>query len=226
MKNLKILIILIITILLVIVGTYKIVEAVSGYETKYQEPVGEAQISFPDEIWENDNIYCVEYDQPMNDGVDYDMLWSDAVTIEGDKATFGDGTVVVSETNNMLAAILCPSDLGRGSRWAGTGYGYTWSFFVSTHNGVPSKDYRKGRSDAQEGLYYYWNIWYYSMVDENGVNVAYENGFRSDPNGWYGDEEHEYGAWGIDRINELQLLEKYDFQIKIYYLKNENGSSC
>lgn len=226
MKNLKILIILIITISLVIVGTYKIVEAVSGYDTKYQVPVGEAQISFPDEIWENDNIYCVEYDQTMNDGVDYNMLWSGNVTIDGDKATFGDGTVVVSETNNMLAAILCPSDLGRGSRWAGTGYGYTWSFFVSTDNGVPSKDYRKARSDAQEGLYYYWNIWYNSMVDENGVNVAYENGFRSDPKGWYGDEDHEYeGTWGINRINELKLLEKYDFQIKIYYLENQNGSS-
>jgi len=214
MKRLKIIAVAIITILLVALGTYNGVEAIynsseKGYQSKYQLGIGKG-FEFTWDLWRKDNLYCVEYDQKMSDGVYYGFTWSNPVTIEGDKATFGDGRVVISPYNNILAAIVCPTDLGRRSRFAGSTY--TWSYRMGD-NGVPTNSFGNGRkSDAQEGLYYYWNVWYDSMKDANGNNVAYENGFRRDPNGWKGDgnDTHKYcGQWGYNRLKELNLLEKY-----------------
>jgi len=230
MKRLKIIAVAIITILLVALGTYNGVEAIynsseKGYQSKYQLGIGKG-FEFTWDLWRKDNLYCVEYDQKMSDGVYYGFTWSNPVTIEGDKATFGDGRVVISPYNNILAAIVCPTDLGRRSRFAGSTY--TWSYRMGD-NGVPTNSFGNGRkSDAQEGLYYYWNVWYDSMKDANGNNVAYENGFRRDPNGWKGDgnDTHKYcGQWGYNRLKELNLLEKYDFKVVIYYLRNNSGSA-
>ena len=135
MKKLKTIAILIISIILVLFGTYKIVEAATnGYDGKNQISVNDTSIKFPDDLWEHDNLYCVAYNKKLSDGVKYTYSWVGSVEIHGNIAVFGDGQVVYSEKNNILAAILCPSNLKRGSRYWGSKY--TWSYWLGEGNGV------------------------------------------------------------------------------------------
>lgn len=129
MKKVKILAIFL--TVLVFLGTYNVLRvdaAVYPYVKRndcacywnndYRENIpvpksGEGTIWTEDMAQRVKNLYCAQYGISRPDWTTY--WWSKKVVIEGNVATFADGTKVEHKDNNIIAAILTEGAWGRKS---------------------------------------------------------------------------------------------------------------